>query len=155
MTDSFRQSPVPIFFTVALAARGQDLLIREIGRLRAAVRQTRADHPFGIEAFVILPDHLHAIWTLPAGESDPALRWRLIKSRFAAALPKPPRPAGQAESRPLWQPRFWGHPLRTQEDFALHLRGCWMDPVRHGLVEEPHHWPHSSFARPPRLRESA
>ncbi|MGA7868492.1 MAG: hypothetical protein WCA23_31745 [Stellaceae bacterium] len=55
--------------------------------LRAAFRQVRARHPFTIEAAVVLPDHLHAIWTLPGGDADFATRWRLIKSGFSHALP--------------------------------------------------------------------
>ena len=76
-----------IFFTVALAERESDLLVREIGRLREAVAATRSERPFGIDAFVVMPDHLHCVWTLPEGDADYSVRWRLIKGRFAAGLP--------------------------------------------------------------------
>jgi putative transposase len=76
-----------IFFTVALANRQSDQLVREIARLRDAVRITRTDHPFDIEAWVVLPDHLHCIWRLPPGDRDFPTRWRLIKSRFSRGLP--------------------------------------------------------------------
>ncbi len=59
-----------IFFTVNLADRGSDILVREVNALRAAVRQTKAERPFQIDAFVVLPNHLHAVWTLPAGDAD-------------------------------------------------------------------------------------
>lgn len=136
-----------IFFTVALAARGDDLLLREIERLRQAVRVTRAERPFVIEAWVVLPDHLHAIWTLPDGDGDYATRWRLIKSRFSAGLPKGPLRASHIsrQERGIWQRRFWEHHMRNPEDHAAHMQFCWTDPVKHGLVEEPADWAYSSF----------
>jgi putative transposase len=75
------------FFTVNLADRRRALLTDHIDVLRAAFRQVRARHPFAIKVAVILPDHLHAIWTLPDGGADFATRWRLIKSGFSHALP--------------------------------------------------------------------
>jgi putative transposase len=74
------------FFTVNLADRRLTLLNDHIDLLRAAFRQVRARHPFTIEAAVILPDHLHAIWTLPEEDADFALRWRLVKSAFSHGL---------------------------------------------------------------------
>ncbi len=143
-----------IFFTVALAARGDDLLLREVERLRQAVRITRAERPFVIDAWVVLPDHLHAIWTLPAGDSDYSTRWRLIKARFSAGLPKGLlRPSHIARNeRGIWQRRFWEHHLFTPEDHAAHLRFCRDDPARHGLVEDGRDWPYSSYRREMPLR---
>ena len=80
------------FFTVNLLQRyGNDLLVREIGLLRETVRRVRSRHPFRIDAWVVLPDHLHCVWTLPPGDSDFSMRWRLIKSGFSRALPKTER----------------------------------------------------------------
>jgi putative transposase len=71
------------FFTVNLAEReGNILLIQHIEPLREAFRRTRQDHPFEIDAIVILPEHLHCIWQLPPDDSDYSTRWRLIKARF-------------------------------------------------------------------------
>ena len=136
-----------VFFTVALAARGDDLLLREIEWLRQAVRITRAERPFAIEAWVVLPDHLHAIWTLPPGDNDFSTRWRLIKSRFTTGLRKGALQAAQPalQNRAVWQPRLYDHPIQTPEDHAAHLRFCWTDPVKHGLVDDPADWPYSSF----------
>jgi putative transposase len=75
------------FFTLNLADRSQSLLTENIALLRSAFEYTRGRHPFAIDAIVILPDHLHAIWTLPEGDGDFALRWRLIKTVFSRALP--------------------------------------------------------------------
>jgi putative transposase len=70
------------FFTVNLQDRGSRLLVEHIDILREAVRATRQRFPFQIDAMVVLPDHIHAVWTLPADDSDFSMRWRLIKVRF-------------------------------------------------------------------------
>ena len=138
-----------IFFTVALSNRGSDLLVREVETLRTAVAKTRAERPFTIDAFVVLPDHLHCIWTLPEGDSDYATRWRLIKARFSRAVPMGYRRTSHdlRRERGIWQRRFWEHHIRDAEDHAIHLRYCWMNPVKHGLVSEPDEWPFSSIHR--------
>ena len=71
------------FFTVNLAERRLRLLTDNIDKLRAAFRETRRHHPFEIAAMVVLPDHLHTIWTLPEGDAEFSTRWRLIKSAFS------------------------------------------------------------------------
>jgi len=141
-----------IFFTVALANRNSDLLVREVDRLRQAVRATRQAYPFDIEAWVVLPDHLHCIWHLPTGDSDFPTRWRLIKSRFSRQLPKGPLRQSHAKrkERGIWQRRFWERHLRCEEDFNAHLQYCWLNPVKHGLAERPEDWPYSSVHRDPR-----
>ena len=91
---NYRRALVPggcFFFTVNLLERRQTLLVDQIAGLREAVATTQQGHPFGIDAFVVLPDHLHAVWTMPPGDSDFSTRWRLIKSRFAKGLPKQER----------------------------------------------------------------
>ena len=138
-----------VFFTVALADRGSRLLVDEVGLLREAVRATKGERPFGIDAFVVLPDHLHCIWTLPAGDRDYSTRWRLIKSRFSRRLP----PGDRREShirrneRAIWQRRFWEHHIRDEVDFEAHVRYCWVNPVKHGFAERPEDWPFSSIRR--------
>src|SRR6266700_6533499 len=96
--SNYRRAFVPggcWFFTVNLLERQQTLLVDHIATLREAVATTRQSHAFTIGAFVVLPDHLHAIWSLPPGDCDFSTRWRLIKNRFARALPK----AGAAQRR--------------------------------------------------------
>jgi len=136
-----------VFFTVALADRTSELLTREVERLRQAVRVTRFELPFAIDAWVVLPDHMHCVWTLPDGDCDFSTRWRLIKTRFSRDLPKGDLRASHLarNERGVWQRRFWEHHIRDGEDYRAHLRYCWINPVKHGLVERPEDWPYSSY----------
>jgi putative transposase len=138
-----------IFFTVALADRGGRLLVEHVDILRSAVRQTRQERPFRIEAWVVLPDHLHAVWALPEGDADYSLRWRLIKARFSRDLPMGRLRASHEarQERGLWQRRFWEHHIRNEADLAAHIRYCWWNPVKHGFVERPEDWAYSSVHR--------
>jgi len=79
-----------VFFTVALAQRGGDVLLRHIDHLRGAVRQVIAEKPFQIDAWVVLPDHLHAIWTLPQGDRDR----QLVDGPLASVAACGPGPGG-------------------------------------------------------------
>lgn len=138
------------FFTLALQDRSQRLLTEHIGHLRAAFRETRARHPFEILAIVILPDHLHCLWRLPADDGDYPLRWNLIRSAFSRQLPA----AGSIQlSRHLkrepgiWQRRYRNHLIRDPHDLQRHLDYIHDNPVRHGLVHSARDWPHSSIHR--------
>jgi putative transposase len=79
------------FFTVNLLERRLDTLVRHIDALREAVRVTRRQRPFHIDAWVVLPDHLHCVWTLPPGDDYFSNRWKAIKIRFVQALPQTER----------------------------------------------------------------
>jgi putative transposase len=154
---NYRRNFVPggnFFFTVNLADRRSRLLIEHIEPLRAAFRYARQRHPFAIEAIVILPDHLHTIWTLLEGDADFALRWRLIKSAFSRALPRGERISESRitkNERGVWQRRYWEHTLRDEGDFARHVDYIHFNPVKHGHVNHVQDWPHSSFLRMVRL----
>lgn len=142
------------FFTVNLAERRLRLLTDHIDKLRVAFRAARTTHPFTFEAVVVLPDHLHAIWTLPEGDRDYSTRWRLIKSAFSRALPKGERISESRRrkgERGIWQRRYWEHTLRDERDFARHMDYIHINPVKHGLVMRVRDWPHSSFHRLVRL----
>jgi putative transposase len=142
------------FFTVNLAERRRRLLTDNIDLLRTAFRDVRRRHPFGIEAIIILPDHLHAIWTLPENDSDFALRWRLIKRAFSRGLPAGERISASRASkgeRGIWQRRYWEHTLRDEADFEKHVNYIHFNPVKHGHVSRVRDWPHSSFHRMVRL----
>jgi putative transposase len=150
---NYRRAFVPggsWFFTVNLLNRRSSLLTDEIDALRDATRRTRERYPFHIDAFVVLPDHLHAVWTLPPDDSDFSVRWRWIKIRFARSLPKQEwlSPVRRARGeRGIWQRRFWEHLIRNEADYARHVEYCYINPLKHALVTRVHDWPHSSFHR--------
>ena len=139
------------FFTVNLLQRhGNDLLLRHVDVLRESVRSVRSAHPFRIHAWVVLPDHLHCVISLPAGDADFALRWRLIKIGFSKAMPR-----GEYRSatrrrrgeRGIWQRRYWEHLIRDDTDYRAHMDYVHFNPVKHGLVKHVADWPHSTFHR--------
>ncbi|MBI4936831.1 MAG: transposase [Nitrosomonadales bacterium] len=138
------------FFTVNLADRSASLLTGHINELRESVQRVRDAHPFHIAAMVVLPEHLHAIWTLPASDADYAMRWALIKAGFSRKLPKIER-IGESRRRKgergVWQRRYWEHQIRDENDFARHVDYIHYNPVKHGYVGSPCDWPHSSIHR--------
>jgi putative transposase len=138
------------FFTVNLADRRSRLLTEYIDELRTAFRETRRNHSFTTEAMVVLPDHLHTVWTLPEGDADFATRWRLIKSTFSRNLPIGERISGSRAAkgeRGIWQRRYWEHTIRDESDFARHIDYIHINPIKHGLVTRVRDWPYSSFHR--------
>jgi putative transposase len=148
---NYRRNFVPggsYFFTVNLADRQLRLLTEYIDLLRTAFRYTWERHSFEIAAAVVLPDHLHAIWILPEGDADYALRWRLIKSAFSRGLPNNEwisvSRIRKAE-RGIWQRRYWEHTLRDEDDFARHVDYIHFNPVKHGHVGRVLDWPYSTF----------
>jgi putative transposase len=148
---SYRRLRIPggtYFFTVGLKRRGTDTLVARIDALRAAWAQTHAERPFRTHAVVVLPDHLHAIWTLPEGDDDFPTRWRLIKSRFSRATGLTGRQSPSLVSkqeRGLWQRRYWERGIRGVEDLEACMEYCRINPVKHGYVDRPEDWPFSSF----------
>ena len=139
------------FFTVNLLQRhGNDLLTRHIDLLREAVRKVKKAHPFVIHAFVVLPEHLHCVLELPAGDDNFSLRWRLIKTEFAKSLPLTERRSAvrvRRGERGIWQRRFWKHAIRDEADYIAHINYVHINPVKHGLVRCVKDWSHSTFHR--------
>ena len=138
------------FFTVNLAVRSQDTLIQHVDLLRDVFRSVRSRHPFDIIAMVVLPDHLHTIWQLPANDADYPLRWSLIKSGFSRSLPKLERIRDSRRfkrERGVWQRRYWEHQLRDDRDLQTHVDYIHFNPVEHGQVVNPVDWLHSSIHR--------
>ncbi len=141
------------FFTVA-SYRRQPILTKPelIASLRDAIAEIKKNHPFEIVAWVVLPDHMHAVWTLPKDDSDYGKRWGLIK-RFVsrevgnAATLKLTKSQGKRNESGLWQRRFWEHRIRDDDDLQKHVDYIHYNPVKHGLVERVSDWPHSTFHR--------
>ncbi|MGF1538428.1 MAG: transposase [Elainellaceae cyanobacterium] len=141
------------FFTVVTYQRQPAFDTPEaIALLRNAFRTVKANHPFRIEAIAVMPDHLHCIWTLPPGDANFSMRWRLIKSMFSRSCPDRYRRHRnlsrlRKQEQAIWQRRFWEHQIRNEQDFRQHVDYIHYNPVRHGLVDSPRDWPYSSFHR--------
>ena len=149
---NYRRAWVPggtFFFTVALRDRSADTLVRHIDELRQAFRETRTRNPWRTDAVVILPEHLHVLWTMPEDDSDYSGRWRSIKSRFVRGLRRKGvtvRSNAKGETD-VWQRRFWEHCIRDENDFERHVDYIHINPVKHGHVERAVDWRWSSIHR--------
>jgi len=122
--------------------------------LRAALIEVRQRRPFDIEAWVLMPDHLHCIWTLPTDDTDYSTRWALIKrlvSRACGDELGAPRPlsASRVKHRDatIWQRRFHEHMIRDEWDFERHMDYIHFNPVKHGHAGSAAAWPFSTFHR--------
>ncbi|HUP93220.1 MAG TPA: transposase [Solimonas sp.] len=141
------------FFTL-VTQRRQPLLTLpvNVARLREAFRREREVRPFVVDAIVVMPDHLHCLWTLPEGDADYSGRWSRIKryvSAGAVGVPEHARTSSRIAKREsgFWQRRFWEHTIRDEADWRNHMDYIHFNPVKHGLVQSASDWPHSSFAR--------
>jgi putative transposase len=138
------------FFTVNLHDRRSDVLVGEIDVLRSAVRATRARYPFHIDAWVVLPDHMHCLWTLPPDDFEFPARWQMIKATFSRSVRRgEERRASLVRKREsgVWQRRYWEHTIRDELDYAAHMDYIHFNPVKHGLAAHAGDWPFSSFVR--------
>lgn len=149
-------APGSTFFFTVVTYKRRKILTTEFARasLRNAIRTVRQRRPFRIEAIVLLPDHLHTVWTLPAGDADFSTRWRQIKSLFSREWIQ----AGGVEvtqsrsrrakgERSVWQRRFFEHTCRDKHDLKRCVDYLHVNPLKHGLVERVCDWPWSSFHR--------
>jgi putative transposase len=138
------------FFTVNLLDRNKALLVDHITELREAVSFVKQRRPFHIDAWVVLPDHMHAVWTLPEGDVDYSSRWRDIKKRFSKSLPFNEElflVCKKSGERGIWQRRFWEHTIKDERDYRHHIDYVHVNPFKHGLVDRVVDWPYSSFHR--------
>jgi putative transposase len=151
------------FFTLVTYKRIKIFTLAEnVSLLRSSIKKVMHKHPFRIDAFVLLPDHLHCVWTLPQQDSDFSTRWRLIKSNFSRNFDQ--NTVGWVEERiptieafsasrlrkkekQIWQRRFWEHLIRKQQDLNRHIEYIHYNPVKHGLTKAPIEWTYSSFQR--------
>ncbi|MCF6249826.1 MAG: transposase [Methylococcaceae bacterium] len=156
--SNYRRANMPgasYFFTVVTFRRRNILTDDDcLVWLRDAVLKTRKRHPFTIDAWVLLPDHLHCIWTLPEHDNNFSVRWNGIKKRFTTlAKHKLHKPewvnASKQKHREgtIWQRRFWEHQIRDNNDYQNHVHYIHYNPVKHGLVNTVSDWPYSTFHR--------
>jgi putative transposase len=143
------------FFTVVTHHR-RPILTGELARrcLHDAFERVRADRPFDLVAIALLPEHLHAIWTLPTGDSGYPIRWTQIKEAFTRRYLE----AGGEEAPPsdsrvrrrewgVWQRRYWEHTVRDEADLKRCVDYVHFNPKKHAHVANVRDWPWSSFHR--------
>lgn len=157
--SNYRRIPVAgatFFFTVVTYQRRPILLKPDIRTaLREAIRETRRLRFFAIDVWVLLPDHMHCLWTLPPDDGDFSARWSMIKAAVTRACGNtaPPNDTSRAARREgsIWQRRFWEHQIRDEADLIRHMDYSYWNPVKHGLVQRVIDWPYSTFHRDVRL----
>jgi putative transposase len=151
---NYRRAIVPggtFFFTVVTYYRQKLFDSNEnIDLLREAFRFVMQNHPFKIVAIVVLPDHIHCIWTLPEDDGDYPTRWRLIKNHFSHHFTLEPEftlsnSQKSKGEKAIWQRRYWEHLIRDEDDLRKHVEYIHYNPVKHGLVKSPVDWLYSSF----------
>ena len=139
------------FFTINLLERRNNrMLVTHIDALREAVRKTKQERPFRIDGWVVLPEHMHLMMTLPPDDADFSNRIKAIKIRFNRAIPAIERRSDVRATkgeRGIWQRRFWEHAIRDERDFEKHLDYLHFNPVKHGQVARVQDWPYSTFHR--------
>jgi putative transposase len=138
------------FFTVNLAERRRSLLVDQIETLRTVFKSIKTKHPFYIDAMVVLPDHLHALWSLPEEDNDYPMRWMLIKSGFSRRILKGEQINASKQrkgERGIWQRRYWEHCIRDDRDYEQHINYIHYNPVKHNYVHRAVDWPYSSVHR--------
>jgi putative transposase len=126
------------------------MLVRHVDRLRTIYASVQERYPFETIAICVLPDHLHAIWSLPSNDSDFPLRWNVIKAGFSRGLPgRMPVTSSKIahRERGIWQRRYWEHAIGNEADLQRHVDYIHFNPVKHGHVSCVCDWPHSSFHR--------
>jgi len=147
---NYRRSLIPggtYFFTITLQNRKSRLLVDRIHLFKKAVQRVKEQHPFKIKAYVVLPEHLHMIWELPKGDSNYSQRWKKIKALFSKSIHKSGLEISKTKHNEycLWQRRFWEHTIKDMLDFENHVNYIHYNPIKHGLVDDLHDWPYSSF----------
>ena len=143
------------FFTVVTYRRREILTEPESWTiLRQVIKEVKQRYPFTIDAWILLPDHLHSIWTLPSGDNDYPKRWGMIKAGFTKQAKSlfhrqewMNESKAQRRESTIWQRRYWEHQIRNDDDYQKHMDYLHYNPVKHRLVKRVVDWPHSTFHR--------
>jgi putative transposase len=115
---------------------------QNVEHLKIAIARVKQKYPFSLNAFVILPDHLHCIWKLTDNDQDFSIRWRLIKTYFSKQIDGL---INMRKEKDIWQRRFWEHSIRSEDEWIRHMDYIHYNPVKHGFVQKPEDWLYSSY----------
>jgi putative transposase len=142
MADYKRLYVGPKWFFTVVTGKRRPIFSDEVARvcLRQAIRECRLHYPFSIDGWVLLPDHIHCIWTIEEPDADFSTRWSIIKRLFTKSFRN-----GKTPTAPFWQRRFWEHGIRDEKDFENHINYLHYNPVKHGYVTNVRDWKWSSF----------
>ncbi len=161
--SNYRRSRIgQVFFFTVVTDRRRPILTTDLGRaaLHKAIETVRDETPFELPAIVLLPDHMHAVWELPQGDTDYSTRWKRIKALFTKEWRRnggetPPRSESRQKrgEHGIWQRRFFEHTCRDERDLKRCVDYIHVNPLKHGLVERVCDWPWSSFHRYVQLGE--
>jgi putative transposase len=146
----YRDNRVPgmsYFFTVRLLDRNSTLLTDHFSAFGEAMRQARVRKPFHVDAWVVLPNHAHAIWTLPPGDHDCATRWRAVKIAFSKALHKTGLALSGAADAAIWERHYRDYRIGDDDEYTALIDYVHSNPMRHGFCEQASEWPWSSLHR--------
>ena len=150
------QTAGAIYFFTLVSYRRQPILCDPPVRaaLHNAIVSTRTKRPFSIDAWVLLPDHLHCIWTLPPDDADFSTRWSIIKRQVSVKCREAYRrseliTASKLKHREstLWQRRYWEHQIRDDTDYMRHVDYIHYNPIKHKVCKSLAGWPYSTFHR--------
>ena len=155
---NYRRWYVPggTYFFTLVTFRRRRILTAELARalLRTAVKEVRSKLPLKVVAWILLPDHLHTVWTLPVGDNDYSQRWQNIKATFTKAYLESGGQEGvrnrsrrRKREAAIWQRRFWEHTVTDEDDLSGCVDYVHWNPVKHGLVRRVRDWPWSTFHR--------
>jgi putative transposase len=148
--QSNRVEGITYFFTVRLEALEGEFLVDNLKLFQMALRSVMQERPFHIDAMVLLPDHIHCMWTLPILRSDFLLRWHSIEKRFTELLYLSKKPSSASVKSPnqiIWQQTIDRSEIIDELDYKTHMDYIHFNPVKHGLVDLVVHWPYSTFHR--------
>ena len=133
-------APDQTCFVTAVTARRERLLVDNMDLLQEALRAARRRSRFSLLAWVVLPDHTHALLRNPSGDTDRIVQ--RVKLSFSLKLRR-----RLGRSGPFWQHRYCDHIIRSDEDLKRHLDYIHYNPVKHELVSRPLEWSLSSYRR--------
>ncbi len=154
----YRRYYVPggTYFFTCVTFQRRRILTSELGRrcMREALAKVRLRYSFEMVAIVLLPEHLHCVWTLPPSDAHYPLRWMRIKEEFterwlAAGGDELQQSASRVKHRQrgIWQKRYWEHTVRDEDDLKRCVDYTHWNPRKHQLVQRVRDWPWSSFHR--------
>ncbi|MCB2231809.1 transposase [bacterium] len=132
--------PHQFCFITSVTKSRRPLLVTHADKLAIAVKRAHVRSRFRMVAWVILPDHVHALMNCPNG--DTARIVQQIKLSFSLQLRHALKTTG-----PVWQHRYWDHVIRDSDDLRRHIHYVHYNPVKHGIAKTPIEWPLSSFGR--------